>query len=576
MEEKKTAVPQVTQQTCSHERRPLVPNSCIGEYRIVRAISQNGEGITYLAQDSIIGDTVQVQEFFPAHMARRGQDGNTLEPLAGCATNFKYFRASFMDLYQTLQAEKDNACLIPMIQILEQNATVYVVSEYREMGTLEEYLQMQGGKESWCKAKHYLLPVYNALSSLHKKGITHQGLSPQNILLDEEGTPFLRGFCLSEIRTAQGDLESELFAGYSAPEQYQEDAWQGVWTDIYSMAAVTYRVLTGEVPPEAPERKKKDTLRFAAQLDQNIPDTISEALDVAMQLDTSKRYDSIDTLMRKLLEMPSSNTAIFSMEDETERTAVFPAQGEFIKEKTEPQEDERTSRAKTGSVYIVVTMMATLLVLVLGAPQLYRLFIGGWTSSLGETSDVLGNQTGQPIELQPVTTEEEPHKVENFVGRKATDVTSNARYQQWYYFETVEKYSDDFSEGMIVDQSISSGTEIKKKTTVTLYVSKGSETQELPNLSGQTMENAIATLEGMGKRWKVVEGDNSTVEPGEVFRTEPPAGTELNKNSSDLILLYVAKDNGSQQSEDDEQQDTQTDDTQSDTSQKKYLRKESS
>ena len=217
MEEKKTAVPQVTQQTCSHERRPLVPNSCIGEYRIVRAISQNGEGITYLAQDSIIGDTVQVQEFFPAHMARRGQDGNTLEPLAGCATNFKYFRASFMDLYQTLQAEKDNACLIPMIQILEQNATVYVVSEYREMGTLEEYLQMQGGKESWCKAKHYLLPVYNALSSLHKKGITHQGLSPQNILLDEEGTPFLRGFCLSEIRTAQGDLESELFAGYSAP-----------------------------------------------------------------------------------------------------------------------------------------------------------------------------------------------------------------------------------------------------------------------------------------------------------------------------------------------------------------------
>ena len=90
------------------------------------------------------------------------------------------------------------------------------------------------------------------------------------------------------------------------------------------------------------------------------------------------------------------------------------------------------------------------------------------------------------------------------------------------------------------------------------------------------MENAIATLEGMGKRWKVVEGDNSTVEPGEVFRTEPPAGTELNKNSSDLILLYVAKDNGSQQSEDDEQQDTQTDDTQSDTSQKKYLRKESS
>lgn len=122
-----------------------------------------------------------------------------------------------MDLYQTLAGEKENPCLIPIIQIFEQNATVYVVSEYLGLQTLEEHLQQQGGKESWCRAKRYLMPLYNALSHLHKRGITHQGLSPQNIFLDQNLNPYLSGFSLSEIRTAQGELDSELFSGYSAP-----------------------------------------------------------------------------------------------------------------------------------------------------------------------------------------------------------------------------------------------------------------------------------------------------------------------------------------------------------------------
>ena len=71
------------------------------------------------------------------------------------------------------------------------------------------------------------MPLYNALSHLHKRGITHQGLSPQNIFLDQNLNPYLSGFSLSEIRTAQGELDSELFSGYSAPEQYHLESWQG-------------------------------------------------------------------------------------------------------------------------------------------------------------------------------------------------------------------------------------------------------------------------------------------------------------------------------------------------------------
>lgn len=132
------------------------------------------------------------------------------------------------------------------------------------------------------------------------------------------------------------------------------------------------------------------------------------------------------------------------------------------------------------------------------------------------------------------------HKVENFVGKKASDVLNNTKYEQWYYFETVEEYNDNFAAGTICDQSLSSSTAISRKTTITLHVSKGPENEPLPELSGKTLEEAIQILSGMGKQWMVVQGNNTSVEPGQIFRTDPPAGTQLSKNSSDTILLYVA------------------------------------
>ena len=136
-------------------RRQLGQGCRIGEYSIVKKLSENVEGFVYLAQDSILGDMVQIKEFFPEEMAVRGNlpengeelsGSDALQPLEGCAAKFKYFRACFQDLYSTLRQERDNECLLPILQIVEQNATVYVVSEYRALQTLEQHLQQVGGK----------------------------------------------------------------------------------------------------------------------------------------------------------------------------------------------------------------------------------------------------------------------------------------------------------------------------------------------------------------------------------------------------------------------------------------------
>lgn len=551
MEENRTTEQRATMSSCSHLSDALAENTAVGEYRIVREISRSGAAITYLAQDSIIGDTVQILEFFPSKMARRSEQGELVEPLPGAATKYKYFRASFMDLYRTLSQEKENECLLPIVQILEQNATVYVVIEYRSMVTLEEHLQ--GGRECWCQAKKYLLPLYNSLSLLHKKGMIHQGISPQNILLDEQLNPYWSGFSLSEMRTAQGELEPELFSGYSAPEQYQLESWQGTWTDVYSMAAVTYRVLTGAAPPAACSRKQQDTLIPPYEVDEDIPENISQALMKAMELEIEERYDSIDQLIRAMLETVSSNTAIFSVEGKKggfhsaadSHTAVFQVENTDTPNTVhlDHSEPEPPSHGMLSGnrIYVVVTMLATLLVLVAGAPRLYRYLNESWAAFSNEGSESENQEESEQTTLQP-TEQDEGHKVENFIGKQASAVAADAKYEPWFRFELVERYSEEFKQGIVVEQSIAAGTMIERKTGMTLYVSKGSASEPLPYLVGKTAEEAAAVLTEMGKQSKIVNGESDAVEAGKVFRTEPPAGTKLYKDQSETVILYVAAD----------------------------------
>lgn len=555
------------------ERRPLEEGSRVGEYRIVRCLGSNGEGIFYLAQDCIVGDVVQLQEFFPAGIACRCDDADSLQSLAGHATEFKYFRASFQDLYRILQQEKENSCLIPIVQLFEQNATVYVASEHLQVSTLEEKLRQAGGRQCWCRAKKYLLPLYNSLSSLHKKGITHQGISPENILLDEENRVYWRGFSLLEMRTATGEMEPQLFAGYSAPEQYQPESWRGGWTDLYSIAAVTYRVLTGVVVPDAAVRQQQDRLMEPILLDERIPQNISDALYRALALKPEERFDSMDAFIAAMLEETTSNTAVFTVEQPTltdrtvhldtvhfqpqESTAVLPPKEELLEEQPKPHPPQEKTRMKKGSFYLVVTMAATLLVLALGTPRLIRAISSNWNQASEPAS-----QQEQNVQISSGT-EQQQHKVDNFIGKKASEVLASDQFEPWYYFETMEQYSEEFAKGVVANQSIQSGTTIGRKTTITLYVSKGSASEPLPQLVGKTPEEAITILGEMNKQYKIINGSSQAVDEGKIFRTDPQAGTQMKKDSSDVVLLYVAQDAQEQQKEEDssDSRDNKTDGT---------------
>ena len=127
----------------------------------------------------------------------------------------------------------------------------------------------------------------------------------------------------------------------------------------------------------------------------------------------------------------------------------------------------------------------------------------------------------------------------------------------------MEQYSEEFAKGVVANQSIQSGTTIGRKTTITLYVSKGSASEPLPQLVGKTPEEAITILGEMNKQYKIINGSSQAVDEGKIFRTDPQAGTQMKKDSSDVVLLYVAQDAQEQQKEEDssDSRDNKTDGT---------------
>ena len=211
--------------------------------------------------------------------------------------------------------EVNHKAMLKTLVLFSENDTLYRVTEYLRMEPLEEYLSRQKGEMSLTDARQLISPLISLLSQLHNMGLTHCGISPQNIYVDSRKRVILDGFALPELRTVGNGLHAELYAGYSAPEQYSKALWQGEWTDIYSLGAVLYRMLAGQAPVSAELRGERDDyLAPLGKLRPDLPEHVCEGIMKALSVDHKQRYRSMEAFSAALLEEAGANTAVFRPE----------------------------------------------------------------------------------------------------------------------------------------------------------------------------------------------------------------------------------------------------------------------
>ncbi len=235
-----------------------------GRYLVGRVLGQGGFGITYVGYDLTLGIKVAIKEYFPGGFA--GRDGQLSSSLQWSFTNSE--RQNWNDSLDNFLSEARKMAKLDEIpgivrvrDCFKENQTAYIVMDYAEGVTLREYLK-QKGRMDYTSCVRLLLPIMESLETVHEKGLVHRDISPDNLMVrkkDKELKVSLLDFgaAIDMGMEHSGKSQSIVKKGYSAPEQYMENGNVGGWSDVYSMAAVIYRCVTGTEIPEAMERVMK-------------------------------------------------------------------------------------------------------------------------------------------------------------------------------------------------------------------------------------------------------------------------------------------------------------------------------
>ncbi len=492
-------------------------------YELLQCLNDSTETVRWKALDRLSGKECELLEFFSPEIMRR-QNG-VVSALPGKEVQYKSLSDDFEELFGICMAQSPASPVIRPLEVFRERGAVWAVVPVTEGETLEDWLARRG-PVSWVEMKRLIGPVAGFLGQLHAQGSIHRGVSPETLLVDREGRLLLSGFTIPPARTEGSEIRSNLFFGYSAPEQYSSSSWQGTWTDVYSLAAVCYRMVTGTVPVEWRQRSGRYPLYPPREFDASIPDYGSDAIEKGLRVDLSERYRTVEEFWRGVLEAPGG---------------TIPFNAEPIRKRTgEPEPPTFWQHGLPWVLVGVLGMSVVVLTALLLSRHIAFTYITDQQGSIAYQSPApLASDPYAPSE--PAESEEGPtYIVPDFVGGNIEEILLNSLYQQMFSFEIERMFSETRTAGTVLSQSPEANTPCVGRTDVLLRISKGSERITMPAVVGLPYETAAGLLTDSEIRFVTQETDSGGV-PGTVAATSMAAGSVVYR-TQDVVTIWVCSD----------------------------------
>ena len=273
-----------------------------GKYRIEKVLGQGGFGITYLARQQSTGQEVCVKEFFMRDFCSRS--ANNYSVTLGTSANkdlLERYRNKFIKEARTIST-LDHPNIIHIYDIFQENGTAYYVMDYIDGESLSEMVKHRGTLPEQ-EAVNYIRAVGDALRYIHQRNINHLDVKPGNIMVRRsDSRVFLLDFGMSKQYDTAGNQTSStplgISHGFAPIEQYSPEGIKAFspQTDIYSLGATLYYLITGATPPPASEL-------FASELDgfpAIVSASVKKAVNLAMKPQKKERPQSVDDFLKLL------------------------------------------------------------------------------------------------------------------------------------------------------------------------------------------------------------------------------------------------------------------------------------
>lgn len=429
----------------------------------------------------------------------------------------------------------------------------YIVMELIEGVTLKEYLQRKGHL-SWQETLFFAQQIARALSHAHSRGVIHQDIKPQNVLITNEGQAKVTDFGIASFAANQETRIVQEAIGsvhYISPEQ-AKGSTVDYRTDLYSLGVVMYEMLTGKLPFEG-ETALSIVMQhinamplMPSEVVAGIPKGINQIVMHAMCPTVSRRYHSADELYSDLQKVKNDPSITFDYECEIVRgeapaldeTQAIPNVHEVRHQAAEqyraqkpaqqdsyaprPQQRKKTAVAEkegpssTTVAVIAVVVFAVIAMVIAGL----LMFSGGAGKNKVE--------------------------VPNFVGLNYQEnIEGQAKYAD-FVFSVTERVDATQPNGTVLEQDTKEGSKVTKGSTIGLVVCIGNDEKQqnqeytVENFEGQTREQAETTLRGLELKidYRFEEKTSDTVEQGKIIETNPAAGEKM--TDKDTLVLYVS------------------------------------
>ncbi len=285
---------------------PLPADTTIGGYRVVRRLAAGGFGVVYLAVDPE-GQQVAIKEYLPASLATR-EPGELLPKVAPEKLSlYRLGLKSFFEEGRSL-AQISHASVVSVLNFFRENDTVYMVMNYLEGASLQEYIITARDlktpkvfRESTIRS--LFDEVLRGLRIVHQHKMLHLDIKPANIFITDDNKAVMIDFgAAREVLSKESNFIRPMYTpGFAAPEMYRRDTQMGPWTDIYAIGACIYACMSGYPPSEAPQRQDKDRLAAAlGKLRGVYSDSLIQIVEWCMALDPMARPQSVFALQKEL------------------------------------------------------------------------------------------------------------------------------------------------------------------------------------------------------------------------------------------------------------------------------------
>ena len=282
-----------------------------GKYLVGEMLGQGGFGITYIGFDLLLEQKVAIKEYYPMSTGMVSRENSTTVVWSSAVMQKSGMEKGFDSF---LKEARKMAKLggIPGVvgvkSVFIQNETAYIVMDFIEGETLLKKLQREGPMD-YGTCISLMTPIMQALAEVHKHGIIHRDISPDNIMVQSDGKLILLDLGAAkdlDIQGKDGNVQSSQMVakhGFSPVEQYGQAGKIGPWTDVYAMAATIYYCCTGVLPPSATDRMIEDTLTCRPRLTKEQFDVLAFCMSVLPQ----KRPQNMDALLQ-IVTHPAGKT----------------------------------------------------------------------------------------------------------------------------------------------------------------------------------------------------------------------------------------------------------------------------